>query len=423
MTRLYLRIYLGFLGILVLITMSAALLGSLLRGGDATSRPIVMGLAEVVAEALPADASSDAVRAQLGERSRELHMELALWDPERKPIAAVGARWPAPPPEPGGGPRVARWRRAGPPVLHVRLADGRWLGFRLPHRPEAHRAFLVSLLAVAGLVGIGAYPVARHIARRLEGVRAGMEKFGAGDLGARVAVEGRDEVAAVAHSFNEAADRVASLIEAERRMVASASHELRSPLARLRMALELVESQPNERWLREAERNVEELDALIDDLLLASRLDSAPAPRKDPIVDLAAIVTDECQRADLPCEVQPAELRGDAKALRRLVRNLLENALRYGGCDVEVSLAPAAEQQSAVLRVADRGPGVAPASRERIFEPFYRPAGHHEGDEGGVGLGLALARQVARYHGGDVSYEARPGGGSVFVASLPGRNH
>lgn len=417
MKRLYLSIYLGFLGILALITVAAALLGSLLRGGEAPYAPVVTGLAELIAETLPAAAPAEELGDRLQSRSRDLHVELALWERDGTPITAVGDDWPAPPAGPGD--RIARSPRRGPPVLHVRLADERWLSFRLPHRRGAHAAFLLSLLGVAALVAVGAYPVARRIARRLERVRTGMERFGAGDLGSRVPVQGKDEVAAVARSFNEAADQVAALIEAERRMAASASHELRSPLARLRMAVELASERPDERWLREAARDIDELDELVDDLLLASRLSGGPADSRsaDPVVDLAAIVADECERTGIPTKLESVSLRGDAKALRRLVRNLIENALRHGGRDVSVEL-QSTVGGGALLQVADRGPGVPDALRERIFEPFYRPAGHAEGEHGGVGLGLALARQVARYHGGDVRCEARPGGGSLFVASL-----
>jgi len=418
MRRLYLSIYLGFLGILLAITVAAALLGSLVRGAEAPYAPFVTGLAELVAETLSADPSKHPIDEQLRARSHELHVELALWDANRTPIAAVGGNW-SPPPLETRGP-IARSPRRGPPVMHVRLADGRWLSFRLPHRRGAHAAFLVSLIGVAALVALGAYPVARRIARRLEQVRTGMEAFGAGDLESRVVVRGKDEVAAVARSFNQAADRVVSLIQAERRMVASASHELRSPLARLRLALELVGARPDERWLEEASRDVDELDELVGDLLLASRLDAAESDHADPLVDLAAIVAEECGRVGVAVDFSPVTLRGDAKALRRLVRNLLDNAVRHGGQEISVAL-ERSEPSGAVLRIADRGPGVPDALRERIFEPFYRPAGHAEGERGGVGLGLALARQVARYHGGDIRCAPRPGGGSLFVVSLPGR--
>ena len=262
------------------------------------------------------------------------------------------------------------------------------------------------------------YPIARRITRRVEDLRRGVEGLGAGDLGSRVQVQGRDEVAALAAQFNRAADRIEALVAGQRRMFASASHELRSPLARLRMAVELLaDAAPQQHALAsEAGRDIEELDALVGDLLLSSRLEARPDIAHTP-VDLAAIVADEATRAgatDLSSGT--AELRGDPAALRRLIRNLLENARAHGQPPIEITVDTTATGLRIV--VEDRGTGVPGAERERIFEAFYRPAGHREGD-GGVGLGLALVRQIAALHGGVVRCEARPGGGSRFVAELP----
>lgn len=205
-----------------------------------------------------------------------------------------------------------------------------------------------------------------------------------------------------------------------RRMLASASHELRSPLARLRMAVELLaDAAPQQRALAsEAGRDIEELDALVGDLLLSSRLDARPEVTREP-VELAPIVAEEARRAGATdLSTGTAEIRGDAAALRRLVRNLLENARAHGQPPIEVAIATTTAGVTVI--VEDRGPGVPEAERERIFAAFYRPAGHREGD-GGVGLGLALVRQIAGLHGGIVRCEARPGGGSRFVAELPRR--
>jgi signal transduction histidine kinase len=200
-------------------------------------------------------------------------------------------------------------------------------------------------------------------------------------------------------------------------MLASASHELRSPLARLRLAIELLaEAAPQQRALaNEAGRDVEELDALVGDLLLASRLEARP-PVREPI-DLAALLAEEVQRAGArDMSSGPAAYEGDPAALRRLVRNLLENAARHGRPPVEAGVEAMANGWRIV--VEDRGPGVAESERERIFAAFYRPAGHREGD-GGVGLGLSLVRQIAQRHGGSARCEPRPGGGSRFVVELP----
>ncbi|MCA9572718.1 MAG: sensor histidine kinase, partial [Myxococcales bacterium] len=132
-------------------------------------------------------------------------------------------------------------------------------------------------------------------------------------------------------------------------------------------------------------------------------------------VDLRALLAEEAAHTGARVEGPAREVEGDPGLLRRLVRNLLENAARHGGGEVE------ARTTAEGFEVADRGPGVRPEDRELIFEPFHRPAGHSEGADGGVGLGLWLVREIATRHGGSVRCEAREGGGARFVVRLPRR--
>ena len=280
-------------------------------------------------------------------------------------------------------------------------------------------AALVLLLFAA--VAAGAWPVVRRLTRRLEALQQGVERFGAGALSQRVAEEGRDEVAAVAASFNRAAARIETLVRSHQSLLANASHELRSPLARLKMAVAMLEDAPAAQRAKlraEIDANIAELDALVEEVLLASRLDAAQDVLAREPVDLLALAAEEAARFDAEVEGPACSVPGDERLLRRALRNLLENARRYGGGEaVVVSLAPAAGG-GAELRVCDRGPGVPEAWRERIFEPFLRLPGHAE-REGGVGLGLALVRQIARRHGGEACCTAREGGGSCFSLWLP----
>jgi signal transduction histidine kinase len=280
---------------------------------------------------------------------------------------------------------------------------------------------LVVLLVILFLaVSAGAYPVVRRLTRRLEALKQGVERFGAGDLRQRVEVSGRDEVAAVASSFNLAAAKVEALVRSHQSLLANASHELRSPLARMKMAVSMLDDAPpnqRDKLKREIDTNVAELDALVEEVLLASRLDAA-ATTPDPAerVDLLALAAEEAARVDAAVDGVPLTVSGDERLLRRALRNLLENARRYGGHDVQVDIGRVSGR--AEVRVSDRGPGVPEALRERIFEAFYRLPGHAE-REGGVGLGLSLVRQIAERHHGSVRCEAREGGGSCFVLSLP----
>jgi signal transduction histidine kinase len=420
--RLYVRIYLTVLASLVLFAVLAGLVWWAGWDRDRSGVDERALVAELVAEILPAaDAPAAAQQAAVERWHRRSGVDLALFAADRSPIAAAGRPLPAPRDDDAN-----RWRfggdRRGPPVYSVQLPDGRIAVARpFRHRAPPFLGWAAGLLALAFAVGIAAYPLVRRLTRRLERLQAGVEALGAGELSSRVQVQGRDEIAGLAESFNRSAERIEALVQSHRSLLANASHELRSPLARLRMAIELLLAEPGGA-LRpdlklELERNVAELDSLIDEILLASRLDASAGIVREP-VDLAGLLAEECARAGASLDIEGAgaTVAGDPRLLRRLVRNLLENARRHGaGSPVDVALRGAGPGAS--FDVCDRGPGVPEAERERIFEPFHRVAGHAEG-AGGTGLGLALVRQIARRHDATVSCLPRPGGGSCFRVTL-----
>ena len=284
------------------------------------------------------------------------------------------------------------------------------------------------LLALVGLaVALGVYPIVRRLTQRLESLQRGVQRWGEGDLSVRVPVQGHDEVADLAARFNHAAERVETLVKSHKSLLANASHELRSPLTRIRMGLELMGSTPSAAFKDEISRNIGELDQLIDEILLASRLDAQEADIGTvEQIDLTGLAAEECARlnieldtdtgSDAGADARAVTVDGVPKLLRRAIRNLIENARRYGTGAITVSVQR--EGQRAVLRVSDRGPGVPANLRERIFEPFYRLPGASE-REGGVGLGLALVKSIAQRHHGTVRCEDRPGGGATFVVDLP----
>lgn len=275
------------------------------------------------------------------------------------------------------------------------------------------------LLVLFAAVALGAWPVVRGLTRRLEALKQGVDAFGAGALHRRVSEDGRDEVAALGASFNQAAARIEALLQSHKSLLANASHELRSPLTRLRMAVSMLEEASTEQraTLRhEIEVNVGELDALVEEVLLASRLDASAVLDRQDDVDLLGLAAEEAARVNAMVQGDGVTVRGDERLIRRALRNLLENARRYGGGEIELRVQR--RGQSVELQVCDRGPGVPDAFRERIFEPFFRLPGHAE-KAGGVGLGLALVRQIAERHGGGVRCEPREGGGSCFTLGLP----
>ncbi len=277
------------------------------------------------------------------------------------------------------------------------------------------------LLGIVGLaVAAGVYPIIRRLTLRLEALQRSVQKFGEGDLSVRVPEQGQDEVADLARQFNAAAARVETLVKSHKSLLANASHELRSPLTRIRMGMELMNGQqPSPAFREEILRNIAELDQLVDEILLASRLDAREADVGTvELVDLIGLAAEECARvdADLDVSSDSVDVRGVSKLLRRAIRNLLENARRYSTGDITVAVLR--RQGHAEVRVCDRGPGVPVTHRERIFEPFYRLPGASE-RAGGVGLGLALVRSIAGRHNGTVHCEDREGGGACFVLRLP----
>ena len=388
---------------------------------------------ELVGGALPpAGADATAQAEALEDWSQRLRMPFALDAADGRRIAESESY-------------VRRMADATRPTASVRLADGRRLWVARPGRmgPDGERRLrgappspwlfpawpggwgllvLLALLFVA--IAGAAWPVAHALTRRLEQLRRGVERFGAGDLGQRVEVGGSDEVAAVAQSFNAAAARIESLLRAHQGLLANASHELRSPLARLKMAVALLgeaAGPARAALLAEIETNVGELDALVEEVLLASRLDAAVQTHTAVPLDLLGLAAEEAARAGAPLEGVAVTVAGDERLLRRAMRNLIENAQRYGGGAVALQVARSASgplPPMALLRVCDRGPGVPAELRDRIFEPFFRLAGHAE-KAGGVGLGLSLVRQIAERHGGSVHCAPRDGGGSCFELRLP----
>jgi signal transduction histidine kinase len=286
--------------------------------------------------------------------------------------------------------------------------------------------FVFLLVVIAAAVALGAYPIVRRLTRRLEALQQGVASWGKGHLSERVTVEGHDEVAFLAAQFNQAAAYVQTLLASHKALLANASHELRSPLARIRMGLEVGDS-------AEIKRNIAELDSLIEEILLASRLD-APGADFGPteLIDLMGLAAEECARVDAELEAGADtqgqfDLQGYPKLMRRLLRNLLENAAKFNDPEkgpVTLALTHAKNQAGKaqiVIAVRDHGPGVAPSEVALIFEPFYRAKqlqGTGDRQPSGVGLGLSLVQSIAKQHGGSVVCLPEPGAGACFVATF-----
>ena len=415
MLRLYLRFYLALIASLFLFVIATAAVWHF-TGDSAGQAGVTLG--RLVQNILPPAAAPAAdQQAALGRLAEGRKGNVTLFNPDGTAVAAIGRPMPFP------GDRhqnaMGMFRSDHAPVSYVRLSDGRWLVASVPMGDgRARAAFHWMLVLLALAIGVAAYPIVRQISRRLERLQQGVESLGAGDLKARVPVEGQDEVARLATSFNRAATQIEQLVNSHKSLLANTSHELRTPLARIRLAVELMKDSVGGERKQGLEHDIAELDRLVDEILLASRLDSVTAIAGDEL-DLLALAAEECARYEAQLEGPVTPLRGDARLLRRLLRNLLENARRHGAPPTRVRIA--ADAGTATLTVEDAGPGVPPAELDKVFEPFYRPASSRNAD--GIGLGLALVRQIARRHGGDarcVLLDASAGDArSAFVVTLP----
>jgi signal transduction histidine kinase len=374
-------------------------------------------MATALATAALADpGASDAEQQKAVERLAGLiKADLALYSPDGRLLGAAGAGLPTPEDVATEG---GRWfARGRGPVWSFRLPDRRSIVVRPPFE-HRHRGigFFGHLAVVAGLLALLCYPIVRGLTRRLERLQAGVEQLGAGDLKARVEVKGKDEIARVAESFNRAAGRIEELVGAHKMLLANASHELRTPLTRLRLGVEFLKDKADAERRADLERDIAELDQLIGEILLSSRLDALERLEHVEDVDILALSAEEAARFEHASVAGAAvTVKGDPRLLRRLIRNLIENAERHGKPPIEIEVA--AEAGVARLTVTDHGQGVPESERARIFEPFFRASAAGEARPG-AGLGLALVRQIARRHKGEATIEPTASG-TAFVVRLP----
>jgi len=432
--RLHSRIYLHFLGVLLVVAVTTAVVFAL-GARDAFRREMAprmtRHLASLVGERITDPA---ALGARLRQIHDDLHVAVRVHDLEGRVIAAAGDELPALTPaeqaDVRAGRVVVRARPMGFAAAPIRdPSSGAVVAFvegavpRPMGAPPLWRPVVIVGLALL-VVAIATRPLAQRISRPLERLTAAARRLGSGDLSARAPADGAharrgDEISELTRAFNEMAERVERLVRSEKDLLANVSHELRSPLARIRVALALLppEADGDDRRVRDVERDLAELDRLIEDVLTAARLDVTGLPARIGAVDARALLADIAERArhdpltaGLPVRVEdgpPVALTADESLLRRALWNLVENAAKYGA--PPITLSAAVQDDRVALGVSDAGGGVAPADRQRVFEPFYRGDAARTPDPGGddarrgVGLGLTLARRIAEVHGGAIA--------------------
>ncbi len=288
---------------------------------------------------------------------------------------------------------------------------------------------LVGIPMLIGFVGVTVWIIIGKTLHPVEAIRSQVASIGDRHLDRRVPVpDTDDEIGRLADTMNEMLNRLEQASNQQRRFVADASHELRNPLAAIRSQLEVDLVHPEQADWPTANREVLDetlrMQRLVDDLLLLARSDTGTLPNIRRAVDLDDIVFIETERLKTPSNitintshVSGAQVIGNPEALGRLIRNLLENAVRYATSRINITLAET--DGTATLTIADDGPGIPPVDRTRIFDQFTRLDEARDRDHGGAGLGLAIAKEITQHHTGTINVDTSTLGGTRITVTIP----
>jgi two-component system OmpR family sensor kinase len=316
-------------------------------------------------------------------------------------------------------------------LVAVAVGGGDYLEMSLPSfavRALLRAMGIVGILLVA--LGVTSFPLARAITRPLERLTETARRLGHGDLTIRSGIRRADEIGELATAFDEMADRLQRLVQGERELLANVSHEFRTPMARMRVALDLAAEGDREgarRYLTEISADLDELERLVEDILTAARLDSGMTPPlRLALVDPEALIEQAAARFRPTYPRRTLEIKAsacppimaDPALLRRVIDNLLDNAAKYSDAGpIVVSVAKGAG--GVVFEVVDQGIGVDPGDLPKLFNPFFRTDRSRARQTGGVGLGLALAKRIVEAHGGAITIESSPGKGTAVRFTVP----
>jgi two-component system sensor histidine kinase CpxA len=320
--------------------------------------------------------------------------------------------------------------RSGDKILFGNTsADGHYVWVAVVKPPFSMWLFAPFYLLLLATVGALYWLVTTKIAKPLRRLAAVVDRFGRADLSARAAADSKDEVGNLGRSFNDMADRIQTLLTAERQLLQDVSHELRSPLARLTFEAEMVRK-TNDRDATAARlrHEIERLSELVRTLIDMTRLEGDPGTVETEDVCLADLlrgIADDCsvEAAARGCgiAVTPSDVvhvRGNGELLHRAFENVVRNAVRYSPAGTAVEIGLQMNGGSAIVTVRDHGPGIPASLLSRIFDPFFRVDPSRDEHTGGLGLGLAIARRAIRVHQGEITVENMTPG-ALFRISLP----
>ncbi|HKP46957.1 MAG TPA: ATP-binding protein, partial [Pyrinomonadaceae bacterium] len=298
-----------------------------------------------------------------------------------------------------------------------------------------HALHLLAILAVSGLF---CYWLARYLTSPITRLRAATYELARGNLSARVGPSlgsRRDELVSLAADFDQMAEKIESLVNSQRRLLGDISHELRSPLARMNVALELAKQRSGgeaQVALQRIEREAETLNEMIGQLLALTRLESHAENIETSQFDLARLLAEIIEDADFEAANRQRAVKlsssgtcdivGNEQLLRRAIENVIRNGVQYTAPATDVEVKLSCEQNTATVTVRDHGPGVPNEVLDKLFRPFYRVDEARDRDSGGTGLGLSIADRAVRLHGGNIQATNATGGGLMITISLPGAN-
>ena len=315
-------------------------------------------------------------------------------------------------------------------VVTHRSADGRYWFVAVDAHETDRWTFFPYYLLVIGTTGLLCWLAAVGIVSPIRRITASMDRFGQGGLSTRVNIERQDEIGGLARSFDEMAERLQRLVVSERRLLQDISHELRSPLARLKFSVKLTRTAPDANVaLDRVERDVNRITSLLSEIVEVTRMEGEPSTRKWQKVDLGELVEETVSDCGVEAQFRGCSIRvegkinnevaGDGELLRRAFENVLRNAIRYSPEQTKIEVTLAGTGQGAIIAVRDRGPGVPAEFLANIFQPFFRVEEARESDTGGIGLGLSIARRAVQLHGGTIAAENANPGLRVTIAIPP----
>jgi signal transduction histidine kinase len=321
-------------------------------------------------------------------------------------------------------PPRSKWRtRANGHYIRAHRSSDRqyWIvAVGIPETPPTW-TYLPYYLLVIGATGVLCWIASAGVVSPVRRIASSIAQFGQGNLSVRVRSTRQDEIGQLGRSFNQMADRLQQLIVSERRLLGDISHELRSPLARLKFAIKLARTSPDTKSsLDRIERDVDRIAALVADIVEMNFIECAPTGREAETVRAADIMDEVVRDCTLEAEVRgcriavkgrlASEVKGKRELLRRAVENVLRNSIRYSPPNSTIDVAVAEDFHTATIAVRDYGPGVPEDALARIFDPFFRVEEARDANGGGSGLGLSIAKQAVHVHHGTITAEnASPG--------------